>query len=142
MSSLPEAIVSAMVAALAPTVGIGQRVFRSREEAITLGETPCIVVLPAIEETTAFSAAVDDNVLTVSVEVFVRGDPYDQLADPALVSLHGLLMRDPVLAGLVTRVRKKSKSWEAQEADQTAGSVVTKYEMRYLSATDDLTALI
>lgn len=139
MSSIHEQILSAAVSALASLPGIDGRVFRSRVEAVARGETPCVIVQPGGEETTVFNPSVDENRMLFSVELMVRGDPYDQIADPYVVDVHRLLYGSSDLAALVAQLRRKSRAFEANEADHTAGSVTTTYEARYLSAAGDMT---
>lgn len=115
-------------------------VFRSRQEALDRAISPALVIEPGeSEETTAFSELADQNTFEVDVSVVVRGDPYDQLADPICVRVHALLMADPTLAGLVDRVRRVRTQWRAVEADATAGAVTARYRVTYLSAFNDLT---
>lgn len=142
MNSIADQIVAAIVLALAPVAGVDGRVFRSRELAIQRGETPCIVVLLGGEASTAFGEDVDDNRLTVDIKISTRGDPYDQLADPVVVDSHRLMRTDAGLRSIVTAVRRKERTWAAEEADSTAGCVTMKYELRYLSAANDLTQLV
>ena len=142
MNSISDRIVDAIVLALATSSGVEGRVFRSRELAIVRGEAPCIVVLLGAEETAALSDDVDDNRLTVDIEISVRGDPFDQLGDPVAVDVHRLLRSDAGLAALVAAVRRKGRSWEAEEADSTAGCLTMKYELRYLSDANDMTMLV
>lgn len=141
MNSVADQIGDAIIAALGAAAGIDGRVFRSRELAIVRNETPCIVVLLAEEASTVFGKHVDDNRLTVDIEITTRGDPYDKIADPIAVDAHRLLRTDAVLAGIVTEVRRKERTWAAQEADATAGCVTMKYELRYLSDANDMTLL-
>ena len=142
MSSIAEQILTAAVAALTNKTPAGDRVYRSRSLALARDEAPAIVVRPANEDSNVFSAGVDDNVLTMLVEVYVRGDPFDQIADPIVTAAHAFLHRDPGLRSLVTQIRKKEKTWDGQEADDTAGFVTTKYELRYLTAANDLTVAV
>jgi hypothetical protein len=142
MQSISERAMDAVVAALIGISGVDDRVFRSRVLAVTRGETPCIVVLPGPVETTAFGDIVDDNRFIVHVEITTRGDPYDVAADPIEVAAHQRLKKSSALAALVSGLRKKEKSYDAQEADLTVGCVNVKYELRYLSAADDPTTLV
>jgi hypothetical protein len=142
ISSVVNQIMVAVVAALTNATDAGSRVYRSRTVAISRGETPCIAVTPHREETTAFGQDVDKNVFDIEVEIFVRGDPFDELADPILAQVHRLLKNDPGVNALLTEIRKKDKDWDAQEADETAGVVVTTYQVRYLSSANDITVLV
>lgn len=142
MNSIADRIAEAIVLALATVPGVDGRVFRSRELAVQRDETPCIVVLLADEATVVFGEDVDDNRLIVDLEVSVRGDPFDQLADPIVVDAHRLLRADAGLRSIVTSVRRKERTWTAEEADATAGCVKLKYELRYLSDVNDMTLLV
>ena len=131
-------IITAMVAALTGATQAGTSVFRSRVQALTIGDVPAIAVSPKTEESQRFGNNCDENILDVEVEIFVRGDPYDQVADPIAGQAHKLLTTDPGVAATVIDIRKKSRVWEADEADETAGSVITIYEVRYLTLATDL----
>ena len=80
--------------------------------------------------------------LVIEVSIYVRGDPYDELAYPIAAQVHRLLTTDPGVSALLTEIRKKSKAWESQEADDTAGVVMTAYQVRYLSSGCDITVLV
>jgi hypothetical protein len=142
MKSISERALDAVVAALIGTTGVGDRVFRSRVQAVTRDETPCIVVLPGAEEVSVLGRAVDDCRFIVHVEITTRGDPYDAIADPIEVEAHARMKASAGLSALVDSFRKKEKSYDAQEADLTVGCVNVKYELRYLSAADDPTVLV
>lgn len=142
MTTIVDQIMVAIVAALTNATDAADRVYRSRVVAITRGETPCIAVAPHAEESTVFGQNIDNNILEVEVEVFVRGDPYDETADPVVGQVHRVLTNDPGIKSLVTEIRKKSKAWQAHEGDETAGVVATVYLVRYLSLAGDITAIV
>lgn len=142
MTTIVEQIMVALVAALTNATDAADRVYRSRVVAITRGETPCIAVAPHVEESTVFGQDIDNNVLDIEVEVFVRGDPYDETADPVVGQVHRSLTNDPGVKSLVTEIRKKSKAWQALEGDETAGVVATVYQVRYLSLASDISVLV
>lgn len=138
MSSIAEQVITSMVAALLNRTGAQDRVFRTRAIAIAHEEAPSIVVKPATESTAVFGNSVDSNVLTVTVSIHTRGDPADQLADPLVTQAHALLMKSPDLSSIITAIRRKERDWEQAEADDTAGWVTLKYEVRYLCDANDL----
>ncbi|MDY7537676.1 hypothetical protein QN372_00805 [Undibacterium sp. RTI2.1] len=142
MSSIPEQVMVVMLGALTGNTAAGGNVFRSRATAIAHGEVPCIAIMCTDEESSVFNSSVDENTLVVTVEVHTRGDPFDTLADPILIDIHRLLLGNAGLRSLVDDLRKKSKSWEEHEAEQTAGFVTTRYQMRYLQPANDLTTTI
>ena len=142
MSSIADQIITLMINAVTGLTDAQSRVFRSRETAITHDEAPSIVIKPVNEESKVMSSGVDENTLIVALEIFTRGDPPDQLADPVAVAAHRLLSADPQLACLITSIRRKERNWEGQEADDTAGFVMMRYEVRYLTAANDMTVSI
>jgi len=142
MSSVADQVIALMVASLTGVTDAQDRVFRSRAMAITHDEAPSIVVKPVNEETKIMSDGVDDNTLTVSLDIFVRGDPADQLADPIALQAHRSLSTNQNLNALITSLRRKERSWEEQEADDTAGFVVVRYEIRYLTQASDMSVIV
>ena len=84
--------------------------------------------------------ATDRHELTVNVAIFVRGDPWDQLADAIATPAHQVLMTDAALAALVVDVRKVSSDFQAEEADRTAGTLSTHYHLTYLTKAADISA--
>ena len=142
MNSIAERVIAGMVVAVMNQTDAQTRVFRSRETAITHDESPSIVINLVAEESKVFSATVDDNTLTVAVEIYTRGDPFDQLADPVAVAAHRLLSVNPDLANFITSIRRKDRRWDGQEADDTAGFVAMRYEVRYLVAANDMTVAV
>src|SRR5471032_1163161 len=138
-SSVCCQIVDRMVAALMYATDAEDRVFDSRGAAIARNETPCIVITPPdSEETKVFGSKVDENTVLVTVEVLVRGDPWRKVADPIAVCVHQLLMRDAQLLAMVVDMRKHSRKWEDEEADQTAGSDAITYRLIYQSMSNDM----
>lgn len=139
MSSVTEQVLSRVVLALLNTTGADDRVYRSREEALVREESISICIAPDNEESSDFSDKVQESRCDFDVEIYARGDTWDQLADPVVVAVHQILLRDSALLALITRIRKVSRAWHSQEADLTAGVVVLKYRVKYLSPSDDLT---
>lgn len=133
MSSIREQIVARMAAALAALVvnAVTVPVVRSREQAFARGELPAVVVKPADEETQAIAETLEVSRFNVHVEVIVRGDPWDSLADPIVVAAHALLLGDAPLAALCSKLRRTTAKWEAHEADQTAGVLTQTYHLIY-----------
>lgn len=138
MSSVREQIVVRMAATLSGALPNAVPVYRSREVALARAEVPAVVVKPSDEETVAFSDFLDVSHFNVHVEVIVRGDVWDTLADPIVVAAHGLLLADAQLAALCSKIRRSSAKWEAHEADQTAGVLTQTYHLIYHTPTDQL----
>ena len=139
MTTKREQILDAIVASLAGTVSVGNRIYRSRVEPFARGESPAIVVEPVNDtavQTTALPTL--DWSLTVRVAIIVRGNAPDQLADPIVESAHSRVMADLTLGGYAFDVRPESVSFELLEADQPAGVISLDYLVRYLTSITDL----
>ena len=140
MTTRREQILSAITAALVGTTGVGSRIYRSRVEAFSRGESPAISLEP-INDTPATNTSLPtlDWSLTVRFAVIVRGAIPDQLADPVVQSLHSKVMADPSLGGLAMDIIPSSVDWQLIEADQPAGVVLCDYVIRYRTSLTDLT---
>lgn len=139
MSSVREQIVARMAAALAVLLAPGAiPVYRSRADAFDRGASPAVVISPADEETQPLADLWEVSRINVHVEIIVRGDVWDTLADPIIIAVHTLLMGDAPLAALCSKIRRSSAKWEAHEADQTAGVLTQTYHLIYHTQTDQL----
>ena len=141
MTTRREQILSAITTALAGTTGVGSRIYRSRVEAFSRGESPAISLEP-INDTPATNTSLPtlDWSLTVRIAVIVRGAIPDQLADPVVQSLHAKVMADLSLGGLAMDIIPASVDWQLIEADQPAGVVLCDYVIRYRTSVGNLAA--
>ena len=141
MTTRREQIIAAITTALAGTTGVGSRIYRSRVEAFSRGESPAISLEP-INDTPATNTSLPtlDWSLTVRIAVIVRGAIPDQLADPIVESLHSLVMADLSLGGLAMDIIPASVDWQLIEADQPAGVVLCDYDIRYRTSVGSLAA--
>jgi hypothetical protein len=132
-----------MVAALTGATDAADRVFDSREAAIARDEMPCIAITPPdSEESRVFGAGVDQNTVLITVSVLARDNAWRAVADRVVVDAHRILMADAQLQALVVKINKDGRKWEAEEADQTAGSDSITYRLIYLSLSNDLTSTL
>ena len=140
MTTRREQIISAIATALASTSGVSGRIYRSRVEAFSRGESPAISLEPINDTpTTSTSLPTLDWALTVRIAVIVRGAIPDQLADPIVQSLHAKVMADPGLGGYAMDIVPASVDFQLIEADQPAGVVLCDYVIRYRTSLADLT---
>ena len=140
MATKRETILAAIRTALTGTTGVSTRIYRSRVEPLTRGESPAIVVEPVsdtAEQNTALPTL--DWSLTVRVAIIVRGDVPDQIADPIVQSMHSKMMADLSLGGYAIDVQPISVSFDLMEADQPAGVIACDYLVRYCTDVADLT---
>jgi hypothetical protein len=141
MTTKRETILTAIRTALTGTTGVGTRIYRSRVEPFSRGESPAIVVEPisdSAEQNTALPTL--DWSLTVRVAIIVRGDIPDQVADPIVQSAHAKIMADLSLGGYAIDVQPISVTFDLQEADQPAGVISMDYLVRYRTAVANLEA--
>ena len=132
MASKRERILAALKTTLVGTTGVGTRIYRSRPEPTSRGESPAIVVewtndQPSIRGTTGHI----DWTLRVRVVVISRGKIPDNLADATIESLHSKLLTDPTVGGLAIDVRPSTTTFELIEADQPAGLIMCEFEVDY-----------
>jgi hypothetical protein len=139
MTTKRESILTAIAAALVGTTGVSTRIYRSRVEPITRGESPAIVIEPIsdnAQQNTALPTL--DWSLVVRIAVIVRGNIPDQLADPTVQSLHSKLMADLTLGGYAIDIEPVSVTFELVEADQPAGVVMCDYRVQYRTSVANL----
>jgi hypothetical protein len=138
--SLREQFLQRALVVLAGAGTGANSVTRSREVSITRALTPAIVLLPQNNELGRMAAQVDKNLFEFAVEIFVRGDTWDSLADPVDVIAHAALMGDAQLASMIGDLRRVGETFEAQEADRTAGTLTVRYRTVFLTRASDITA--
>lgn len=139
MTTKREQILTAIAAALAGTTGVGTRIYRSRVEAFSRGESPAISLEPINDTPDTFtSLPTVDRSLTLLIAVIIRGAIPDQLADPVVESLHSKVMADQGLGGLAMDIIPGNTDWQLIEADQPAGLVLCEYVVRYRTSVGNL----
>ncbi len=144
MSSIREQILDrCKVVLLQASTPAGGNVSRSREISITRAVSPSIVVLFGGEQDHRMGENADAHDLKVSIQVYVRGDPWDTLADAVADPAHTALMADAArsnagtagsLAALGVDLRKVSTDSESEEADRTSGCLLVTYSATYLTS--------
>jgi hypothetical protein len=139
MTTRRESILAAIASALAGTTGVSTRIYRSRVEPLSRGESPALVIEPindTAEQNTSLPTL--DWSLTVRIAVIVRGNVPDQIADPIVESLHAKLMADLTLGGYAIDVQPQGVNFELVEADQPAGVIGCDYLVRYRTSVVNL----
>jgi hypothetical protein len=139
MTTRRETILAAVASTLAGTTGVSTRIYRSRVEPLTRGESPALVIEPISDTAEQLtSLPMLDWSLTVRIAVIVRGNIPDQLADPTVESLHSKLMADLTLGGYAIDIQPQSVNFEMVEADQPAGVITCDYLIRYRTTVANL----
>jgi hypothetical protein len=128
------------------TVQVGSRIYRSRAQAYSKSEAPAISISPGEDNpvnaprTIGASLGKLDQVLPVLIEIYVRGDVPDQLADPIGVDVHARMMSDRTLGGLAQDVQPDGWRPEYEQADATAGWIGHRFLIRYRTRDDAINA--
>ena len=138
-TSLREQLLAQLKVLLTGATPAGASVFRDREVSITRAVEPAIVIMPNSNTMGRMATQVDRNALAVSLEIFVRGDPWTSLADPIDVAMHAAIMNDATLRTIVSDVRREGEEFEGIEADKTAGTLTVTYRFTYLTNASDIT---
>jgi hypothetical protein len=135
-----ELILQEVATRLGNVSAVNGRVYRSRMEAFSRNEAPAIVVEPGLDNAAPepVSTCKIDWTLSLIVAVYTRGTIPDQLADPIISDLHGRLLADRTLGGLVMDIWPASMDPQFAAADQAAGWYVLTYTVRYRTAVEDL----
>ena len=139
MTTKRESILAAVKTALTGTAGVGTRIYRSRVDPLSRGESPAIIIEPVSdtpEQNTSLPTL--DWTLRIRVVVIERSDVPDQAADDTIEDMHSKIMADLTLGGVAIDVQPAQTSFQLLEADQPAGVIFCEYEIRYRSEVDDL----
>lgn len=141
MTTKREQVLTAIRTALTGTTGVSTRIYRSRVEPLSRGESPAIVIEP-VSDTAQQNTSLPtlDWSLMVRVAVIVRGNVPDQLADPIVQDMHSKITADLTLGGYAIDVQPQSVEFEMMEADQPAGVISCLYLVRYRTTVADLSS--
>ena len=141
MATKRERILAQIKTNLNGTTGVGNRIYRSRVEAITRSETPAIIIEP-ISDTPQDTQSFNNKIkweFKIRVSVIVRGSIPDNIADPTIESLHTKVLNDPTVNGLALDIRPSTTSFEILEADQPAGVISCEFDIEYRTGYNSLT---
>lgn len=145
-ASIREQILNRIHTVALPGIAeVGQRIYRSRAQAMSRNEAPAIIVSPGNDDpfnaprTTGASLGRLDQTLAVLIEVYVRGDIPDQLADPIGVQVHQRMMSDRTMGGLAKDVQPDGWRPQYEAADLTAGWFGLQFLVKYRTLDSDIT---
>ena len=140
MTTKRENIIATIKSTLANTTGVGTRIYRSRVEPLSRGESPAIVIEPISDDADQnTSMPTLDWTLRIRVSVIERASIPDQEADDTIESLHSKIMSDLTVGGYAIDVQPVRTEFEFIEADQPLGIISNEFEIRYRTQVADLT---
>ena len=117
MTTKRESILAAVKTALAGTAGVGTRIYRSRVDPLSRGESPAIIIEPVSdtpEQNTSLPTL--DWTLRIRVVVIERSNIPDQAADDTIEDMHSKLMADLTLGGKAIDIQPAQTSFQLLEA--------------------------
>ena len=136
--SRSEQILTAFAAAAVGTSGLGNRIYRDREQAIARGEMPALVIEPGTETDDILTTTETiTSHLVINADLFINGAPLSTVADPIRVALHSRIMTNATLLALVISIYPQSREWEPEVRD--LGAVRIRYIATYRNNLVDLT---
>jgi hypothetical protein len=148
MTTKQEQIVAACYTALAGTVGVSNRIYRSRTEAFSRDESPAITVEHGRSDANIepISTCRTDWTFQLIIAVFSRGmhgangPSPDQVADPVIESLHSKLMADRTIGGLAMDIIPQSRDPQLVSAEDPVMWTVLTYQVRYRTTIENLSS--
>jgi hypothetical protein len=138
-ASIAEQIRAAFQAALLANpqiVGIGDQVFRAREDLYSDRESTAINVVGGTSSARTMSTEIDDNEIEIMVEIFVRAvqdEVWETKADAIAVTAHAKIMA-ATMPGTVARISITDRSPLGDNGERTPGKETLKYAVRYLTS--------
>ena len=140
MASKREQIIAALKTTLSGTTGVSTRIYRSRIEPLTNGESPAIVIEPVTDEPSVNTSTYlkIDWTLRIRIVVIVRGTIPDNVGDPTVESLFTKVLNDPTVGGLAKDIRPATQTFEVLDADQPAGLITCEFEIDYRTSYNSL----
>lgn len=127
-------IIGAAIAALAGTVQVGTRIYRSRAVALAKDKLPALVVRRGDETVTQSTNAYVDRLLELLVEIHTRGDAAEEDSETIATSAHPKIMSDAGLAALIVDIAETGSSFELADADGAACMATNRYLIHYRTA--------
>lgn len=132
MATKREQILARIATNLVGTVGVSNRIYRSRVEALARAELPAIVV-EYIKDEAEMKGSLPylDWLLIVRLTVVTRGNLPDQLADPTIESIHSKLLADITLNSLAFDIIPFRVEFDVLDTDLPTGISMLFYKVKY-----------
>lgn len=146
MNTWRESILQGVVTIL-NGAAIGAGVYRSRVEALAIGELPAVVVKPGMDSPDNSSRGIVVRKLEIELEFHARSTAAnpaaDSLADPVIAAAHAALMADQTLGAKVARLIEEPGMGKPEWADGDNAAVMIPviYTAVYMTPANDLTHL-
>lgn len=142
MPSVSEQILDRASDALIASGIAGGRIHRGNESAFGEDELPAINIRRAATETQTHSNGLDRTLMVFDVEHNIAGDTWETDVDALHMLSHAVLTTDTQIAAIGRGLRCVSTEAMGAEADFTAGKLVARYQIQFITRPGDLTRAI
>lgn len=143
MNTHRESVLLSIVSVLTSANVAGGRIFRSRSNAMAANELPAIVLRAGNESVDNSNRTYSIRNFDVELEIVVRGEPADQLADPIVAAASAAILADQSLGNTIYRIVESSiGAPELADGNGTTGLVRVTYTATYATRLNDNTTHI
>ena len=140
MNTHRESIILAVIAKLTDAGVASGRVFRSRSNALAANELPAIVLRAGAESVDTSSRTIAVRNFDVELEIAVRGEPADQMADQVIAAASAAILADQSLGNTIYRIVESSiGAPELADGNGTTAMVRVTYTATYATRINDNT---
>lgn len=134
MSSTAEAIATRIVSVFTGAGVAGGRVFRDRQAAFAIEESPAVVVEIDEERANHFGGSqrgafgnVDTKEVTINITYATRSDNWQTALDTLRTQCHALLIDDELLNDTTQGLTATTANWDSANADLPFGTLSQRY---------------
>jgi len=140
MNTHRETILAAVIAKLTAANVAAGRIFRSRSNALAAAELPAIVLRAGNESVDNDGRTISVRHFDIELEIVVRGEPADQLADPIIAAASAAILADQSLGNTIYRIVESSiGAPELADGNGTTGLVRVTYTATYATRSNENT---
>ena len=143
-TSIRERLLQEIINRLSPMAHAeGAQIKRSPTTAISRDASPALLLFPEAESIAQRANDRIERHLIVRLVAMARetsGETAEVIADRLQVAAHAALFADANFGGLCIGLQELDCEWDIEDADATAASIPTRYQVTYRTLVHDLTA--
>ena len=143
-TSIRERLLQEIINRLSPLAQAeGAQIKRSPTTAISRDASPALLLFPEAESIAQRANDRIERHLIVRLIAMARetnGEAAEAIADRLQVAAHAALFADVNFGGLCIGLQQLDCEWDIEDADATAASIPTRYQVTYRTLVHDLTA--
>ena len=143
-TSIRERLLQEIINRLSPLAHAeGAQIKRSPTTAISRDASPALLLFPEAESIAQRANDRIERHLIVRLVAMARetsGEAAEVIADRLQVAAHAAMFADVNFGGLCIGLQQLDCEWDIEDADATAASIPTRYQVTYRTLVHDLTA--